>query len=62
MRLDLNLSAELVFYCCLLKLRLEEDFQPHDVFALFFPRQVNVAELSFPQRTSDVKIIQSPSV
>ena len=62
MRLDLDLSPELVLHSCLLELRLEQDLQRHDIFALLFSGQVDVPELSLSQGTADVKIVECPSV
>ena len=62
MRLNFNLSAQLVLHLRFLKLGFEEDFQRHDVFALLFPCKVNVPELALAQRSSDVEIIEGPPV
>ena len=62
MRLNFNLSAQLVLHLRFLKLGLEEDFQRHDVFTLFFPGEINVPELPLAQRSSDVEIIEGPAV
>ena len=62
MRLDLDLSSELMFHLSLDQLRFEEDFQRDDVLALLFSGQVNVSELSFAQRSAYVEVVQSPVV
>ena len=62
MRLDLDLSSELMFHLSLDQLRFEEDFQRDDVLALLFSGQVNVSELSFAQRSANVEVVQSPVV
>ena len=61
-RLNLNLSSELMFHLSLDQLRFEEDFQRDDVLALLFSGQVNVSELSFAQRSAYVEVVQSPVV
>ena len=62
MRLNFNLSAQLVLHLRFLKLGFEKDFQRHDVFTLFFPSEINVPELPLSQRSSDVEIIEGPPV
>ena len=62
MRLDLDLSSELMFHLSLDQLRFEEDFQRDDVLALLFSGQVNVSELSFAQRSAYVEVVQGPVV
>ena len=61
-RLDLDLSSELMFHLSLDQLRFEEDFQRDDVLALLFSGQVNVSELSFAQRSAYVEVVQGPVV
>ena len=61
-RLNFNLSPELVLNLRLLQLRLEEDLQCHDVLAPFLPGQVNVPKLPFTERPANVEILQSPPV
>lgn len=56
MRLDLDLSPQLVLHAFLLHLRLEEHLQSHDHLQLPLARQIHVTELPLPQRTADVEV------
>lgn len=56
-RLDLDLSPQLMLHPFLLQLGLEEDFQRHDEFVVLVPGQVDVAKLAFAQGAPDVKVI-----
>lgn len=58
MRLDLDLSAELVLDVRLLQLILEQNLERDDVLALLLARQVDVTELAAPERLTDVEIAQ----
>lgn len=58
MRLDLNLSPQLVLHVRLLQLVLEQHLQRHDVLAALLTRQVDVAELAAAQRLAYVKVAQ----
>lgn len=60
MGLDLNLPPQLVLYIGLLELRLEQHFEGDDVLARLLSCQVNVAELSLPERTANLKIVEGP--
>ena len=58
MRLDLDLSTELVLDVRLLQLILEQNLERDDVLALLLARQVDVTELAAPERLTDVEIAQ----
>ena len=58
MRLDLDLSTELVLDVRLLQLILEQNLERDDVLALLLARQVDVTELTAPERLTDVEIAQ----
>ena len=57
-RLDLDLPSQLVLHVRLLELVLEQHFQRDDVLALLLARQVDVTELTAPERLTDVEIAQ----
>lgn len=56
MRLDLDLSPQLMLDSLLLHLRLEQDLQRHDGLQLALSRQIHVPELALSQRTPDVEV------
>lgn len=59
-RLNLNLSPQLMFYLSLLKLGLEEHLEGHYVLGLLLASKVHAPELALAQRPPDVKVFQRP--
>ena len=57
MRLDLDLSTELVLDATAAA-DLEQNLERDDVLALLLARQVDVTELTAPERLTDVEIAQ----
>jgi len=43
-----------------LELWFEKNFQSNDKFAFLFPGQIYITKFSFPKRSSDLKIVQTP--
>ena len=58
-RLNLNLSPELMFYSLLFHLGLEKHFQSHNDLQLLLACQVHIAKLSFAKWTTNIKIFYS---
>jgi len=62
MRLDLDLSPQLMLHLGLLQLRLEQDLERHDVLGRALPGEVHVPELALAERSTDVEILEFPPV
>eukprot|EP00976_Prorocentrum_cordatum_P113276 1195672-Prorocentrum_minimum.AAC.8 len=62
MRLNLNLATKLMLHVTLLQLGLKQHLECHDVLALLFTREVNVAELPPSQRLADIKVHEAPTL
>lgn len=60
-RLDLHFSPQLVLHPSLLQLLFEEHLQSQDELSLSLPGEVDIPELPLSQRTTNVKIFQTPS-
>ena len=52
----------IIGYLGFLELRLEQDFERDDVLGPFLPGQVDVAEFSLAQGSTDVEVLQGPTV
>jgi len=62
MRLDLDLSPQLMLHLGFLQLRLEQDLERHDVLGRALPGEVHVSELALAERSTDVEILEFPPV
>eukprot|EP00966_Prymnesium_polylepis_P122942 2842567-Prymnesium_polylepis.2 len=59
-RLDLNLTAQLMLDACLAQLRLVQHLQRDDEVRLLLARQVDLAKLPVAERLADVEVAQRP--
>lgn len=59
MRLDFDLSAQLVLHSLLLDLRLEEDLERHNELAFLLSGQIHISKFAFAQRTPNLKVVNS---
>ena len=62
MRLDLNLSSQLILDLVLLNLLFVQDFQRHNIFRIFLTSEVDVAEFTSGQGLGDFEAIDVPNV
>jgi hypothetical protein len=56
MRLDFDLSAQLVLNTCLLQLALEENLQGNNKLGALLTGEVDISEFSLAQRLSYLKV------
>lgn len=61
MRLDLNLSAQLVLNTSFQQLRLFDRFDGHDELRLALSGQVHITELAATQGLANLEIAQRPT-
>lgn len=60
MRLYFNFSSYLMFYTGFLYLCFKKYFQCKNKFTPLFTCQVHISKFSFPQRTTNFKILKTP--